>query len=40
MVCNNEHKEHGQKIAEIKEIEYICAGSVSGRRDLKELNLY
>jgi hypothetical protein len=40
MVCNNEHEENGQKNVEIKETEYKCARSVSGRRKLKELNLY
>jgi hypothetical protein len=40
MVCNNEHEENGQKNVEIKETEYTCARSVSGRRELKELNVY
>ena len=40
MVCNNEHEESGQKSVEIKETEYTCARSVSGRRELRELNLY
>jgi hypothetical protein len=39
-VCNNEHEENRQKNVEIKEIDYTCARSVSGRRELKELNLY
>jgi len=41
MVCNNEHEEICQKKnVEIKEIEYTCARSVSGRTRVKSILMY